>query len=270
MPQLLPMGTVYLVGAGPGDPELLTVKALRLLQSADVVLYDGLVSDAVLALARGALLIHVGKRCNYRLLTQEEIGALLVHHASLSRAVVRLKGGDPSVFARTGEEIDALRAAGFPFEIVPGVTSAAAAAAAAGIALTDRRIASQVLFTTAHRAEHNLQSDWDVARRSKTTLAIYMPGPDYARLQGTLLDAGISGETPCVIVSCASRPSQQVRWSQVDRLLATEPIPAPSLLIVGRVASRAEDGAHFELDSMPVSDAITAEVPADTTPHPQG
>jgi uroporphyrin-III C-methyltransferase len=262
------MGKIFLVGAGPGDPELLTVKALRLLQSADVVLYDGLVSDAVLALARGALLVHVGKRCNQRLLTQEELGALMVHHASLSRTVVRLKGGDASLFGRTGEEIDALRAAGIPFEIVPGVTSAAAAAAAVGIALTDRRIASQVLFSTAHRAEQNLQADWDAARRSHTTLAIYMPGQDYARLRTTLLEAGIRGDTPCVIVSCASRPSQQVRWSQVERLADVEPVSAPSLLIVGRVVRHEQDDARPEFASM--SDPIAANAASDTPPHPQG
>lgn len=258
------MGKVFLVGAGPGDPELLTVKALRLLQSADVVLYDGLVSDAVLALARGALLVHVGKRCNQRLLTQEELGALMVHHASLSRTVVRLKGGDPSLFGRTGEEVDVLRAAGIPFEIVPGVTSAAAAAAAVGIALTDRRIASQVLFSTAHRAEQNLKADWDAARRSTTTLAIYMPGKDYARLRSTLLEAGIGGDTPCVVVSCASRPSQQVRWCRVDRLADTEPVPAPSLLIVGRVVRCEQDSTRPEFASM------TAPIVAETPPHPQG
>ncbi len=242
------MGKVFLVGAGPGDPELLTVKALRLLQSADVILYDGLVSDAVLALARGALLVHVGKRCNQRLLTQEELGALMVHHASRSRTVVRLKGGDPSLFGRTGEEVDALRAA--------------------GIALTDRRIASQVLFSTAHRAAQNLKADWDAARRSNTTLAIYMPGQDYGRLRATLREAGIGGDTPCVVVSCASRPSQQVRWSQVDRLAETEPIPAPSLLIVGRLVRRDPDDARSEFASL--AEPITADAPADTSPHPQG
>lgn len=263
------MSPVYLVGAGPGDPELLTVKALRLLQSADVVLYDGLVSEAVLALARGALLVHVGKRCNQRLITQEEIGALMVHHASLSRAVVRLKGGDPSLFGRTGEEIDALRAAGIPFEIVPGVTSAAAAAAAVETPLTDRRCASQVLFTTAHRAEQNLQADWEAARRGNTTLAIYMPGQDYGRLRATLLEAGISGDTPCAIVSCASRPSQQIRWSHVDRLTESEPLPPPSLLIVGQVARCALEGKRPEFASVPVSEGL-AEFPANTSPHPQG
>ena len=248
-------GTVYLVGAGPGDPELLTVKALRVLQFADVILYDGLVSDSILALARGALLVHVGKRCNQRLLTQEELGALMVRYASSARTVVRLKGGDPSLFGRTGEEIEVLRAAGIPFEIVPGVTSAAAAAAAAQIPLTDRRVAPQVLFSTAHRAEHNLQADWDAARRSNTTLAIYMPGQDYARLCTTLSEAGISGETPCVVVSCASRPIQQVRWTRVDRLTEGAPLPAPSLLIVGRVAEPTEDRSRSEFSSATLADA---------------
>ena len=253
------MGTVFLVGAGPGDPELLTVKALRLLRTADVVLYDGLVSEAVLALAPGALLIHVGKRCSRRLLSQDEIAVLMVHHAHMCRTVVRLKGGDPSLFGRTGEEIDALRAAGIPFEIVPGVTSAAAAAAAAAIPLTDRRVASQILFTTAHRAGERLQADWEVARRSGTTLAIYMPGPDYESLGANLLQAGIDGKTPCAIVSCASRPSQLVRRTQVDRLHQLPPLPAPSLLIVGRVAGRVPQETRPQMSSEAMAGASLSD-----------
>lgn len=260
--------TVYLVGAGPGDPELLTVKALRLLQSADVVLYDGLVSDSILALARGALLVHVGKRCNQRRLTQEELGALLVAHASRFRTVVRLKGGDPSLFGRTGEEMDALRAAGIPFEIVPGVTSAAAAAAAAQIPLTDRRLASQVLFTTAHRAGEHPQADWEAARRSGATLAIYMPGPDQARLASRLLEAGFSADTPCVLVSCASRSTQQLGWCCIASLAEAPQLPAPSLLIVGEVARCA--GEHH-LPRLAASLLDGAGLPAPfSTPHPQG
>ena len=257
------MGTVFLVGAGPGDPELITLQALRLLRSADVVLYDGLVSGEVLALAPGALLVHVGKRRDQRLLTQQEIGALLLHYASRHATVVRLKGGDPSLFARTGEELDMLRAAGIPVEVVPGVTSAAAAAAAAGIALTDRRVASQVLFTTAHRSGENLKFRPEIAFHPGCTLAVYMPGRDYAGLCAALLQAGVRPDTPSVIVSCASQPGQQMHWGLVGDLRQATPLPAPSVLIVGQVASHAPER------SRPSFHAIAA-VPPLAAPLPQG
>jgi len=140
---------VYLVGAGPGDPELLTLKAVRLLAAANVVLHDALVSEGVLALiSPAAEVINVGKRAGQKLLTQDEINSLLVSCAGAHQTVVRLKGGDPTVFGRAGEEIEALRKAGVAWEIVPGISAALGAAAAAGISLTDRRVASQILFTT--------------------------------------------------------------------------------------------------------------------------
>src|SRR5215471_19159603 len=150
-------GKVYLVGAGPGDPELLTLKAAKLLASADVVLYDSLVSSEVLALiSHQVLLVDVGKRAGNRLLTQDEINSLLVDYAKGGKLVVRLKGGDPLLFGRAGEEMEALRHAGVDFEIVPGITAAIGAAAGAKISLTDRRIASQVLLTTFSRDDqHN-------------------------------------------------------------------------------------------------------------------
>src|SRR5258708_12421839 len=143
------MGKVYLVGAGPGDPELLTVKAVRLLAGAEVVLHDALVSREVLAMiSPAAELINVGKRAGHKLLTQDEINALLVSYGRTRGTVVRLKGGDPTIFGRAGEEIEALRKAGVAYEIVPGISAALGAAAAAGISLTDRRVASQILLTT--------------------------------------------------------------------------------------------------------------------------
>src|SRR2546421_10934099 len=145
-------GKVYLVGAGPGDPELLTLKAARLLARADVVLHDALVSDAVLAMISPATeLINVGKRAGQKLLSQDEINALLVSYGRTRPEVVRLKGGDPLIFGRAGEEIEALRKAGIEYEIVPGISAALGAAAAAGISLTDRRVASQILLTTFSR-----------------------------------------------------------------------------------------------------------------------
>src|SRR6266849_4135244 len=155
------MGTVYLIGAGPGDPELLTLKAARLLARADVVLHDALVSDAVLAMiSPAAEIINVGKRAGQKLLTQDEINALLVSFGRKRPTVVRLKGGDPSIFGRAGEEIEALRRAGIEYEIVPGISAALGAAAAAGISLTDRRVASQILLTTFSRGIDGSVMDW--------------------------------------------------------------------------------------------------------------
>jgi len=241
------MGKVFLVGAGPGDPELLTVKATRLLASANIVLHDSLVSREVLALiSPAAQVIDVGKRAGQKLLTQDEINALLVSYAESHPIVVRLKGGDPSIFGRAGEEISALRKASIDFEIVPGITSALASAAAAGISLTDRRVASQVLFTTFSRGADGSAMDWGCVT-STTTLVLYMPGPDYAEVAQRLAEGGLPADLPCVIVSSASGPRQEIRWSDVARLASEEKLPAPALLIVGRVARQQveEIGASF-------------------------
>ncbi len=231
------MGKVYLIGAGPGDPELLTLKAARLLASADVVLHDALVSDAVLAMiSPGAEIINVGKRAGYKLLTQEEINALLVSYGRTRETVVRLKGGDPSIFGRAGEEIGALRAAGIEYEIVPGISAALGAAAAAGISLTDRRVASQIVLTTFSHGIDGSAMDWGCVT-STTTLVLYMPGADYTEVSERLLGGGLPADLPCVIVSQATGSQQQVRWSSISRLASEEKLPAPALLIVGRVAS---------------------------------
>jgi len=235
-------GKVYLVGGGPGDPELLTLKAARILADADVVLYDALVSKEVLALvSRDAQLIDVGKRAGKKLLTQEEINSLLVNYATKNRIVVRLKGGDPLLFGRAGEEIEALRVAGVEFEIVPGITAAIGAAAGAKISLTDRRAASQVLFTTFSRGEtgHFLDGgmNW-AAVTPETTIAIYMPGTHYGEVADRLVENGLSPETPCVVVSQATRAEQQVRWTNVAALGSEAQLPAPSILLVGRVATQ--------------------------------
>jgi uroporphyrin-III C-methyltransferase len=231
------MGRVYLIGAGPGDAELLTLKAARLLAEADVVLHDALVSREVLArISPRAVVIDVGKRCGRILLTQDEINALLVSYAASYDLVVRLKGGDPSLFGRAGEELEALRRAHVEFEIVPGVTAALAAAAAVGISLTDRRAASQVLFTTFSRKPDGNAIDWGCVTPS-TTLVIYMPGPDYAAVSQRLADAGLPADLPCALVSAASGVHQEVRWSSVAALAGEVNLPAPALMIVGRVAT---------------------------------
>jgi uroporphyrin-III C-methyltransferase len=241
------MGKVYLIGAGPGDPELLTLKAARLLGRAEVVLHDALVSREVLAMiSPAAEVIDVGKRAGRKLLTQEEINALLVSYAKTRASVVRLKGGDPSIFGRAGEEIESLRRAGVEYEIVPGVTAALGAAAAAGISLTDRRVASQILLTTFSRGTDGSVMDWGCVT-STTTLVLYMPGADYAEVSQRLLEGGLPADLPCVIVSNAMSSKQQARWSNIRRLASETKLPAPALLIVGRVASRdvAELSAQF-------------------------
>jgi uroporphyrin-III C-methyltransferase len=232
------MGKVYLVGAGPGDPELLTVKAARLLARAGIVFYDSLVSREVLQLvARDAEVIDVGKRCGQKLLTQDEINALLVSAAATYEVVIRLKGGDPLIFGRAGEEIEALRSARIEFEVVPGITAALGAAAVAGISLTDRRAASQVVFSTFSRGTEGALMDFS-AITSTTTLALYMPGPDYAEVAHRLREGGLPDDLPCVIVSNATGAGQQIRWTSVAKLAHEEKLPAPALMIVGRVASR--------------------------------
>ena len=232
------MGKVYLVGAGPGDPDLLTVKAARLLARASIVFHDSLVSREVLGLiARDAEVIDVGKRCGHKLLTQEEINSVLVSAAAKHEVVIRLKGGDPLVFGRAGEEIEALRKAAVEFEIVPGITAALGAAAAAGISLTDRRAASQIVISTFSRGTEGASIDWG-AITSTTTLALYMPGPDYAEVAQRLREGGLPDDLPCVIVSNATGTEQQIRWTSVARLAGEEKLPAPALMIVGRVASQ--------------------------------
>ena len=236
-PETNVMGKVYLVGAGPGDPELLTVKAARLLERAIVVLHDSLVSREVLQLVPcDAEVIDVGKRCGQKLLTQDEINSLLVSYSARYEAVIRLKGGDPLIFGRAGEEIEALRNAGIEFEVVPGITAALGAAAVAGISLTDRRAASQVVIATFSRGTGAVHMDWG-AVTSSTTLVLYMPGADYGEVAQRLRDAGLPDDLPCVIVSNATGANQRMRRTNVAALSNEEKLPAPALLIVGRVAA---------------------------------
>jgi uroporphyrin-III C-methyltransferase len=230
-------GKVYLVGAGPGDPELLTVKALRLLRSADAVLYDDLVSSEIVELIPPAVQRqNVGKRCGHKTMRQEEINFLLVTLASSGLQVVRLKSGDPLIFGRAGEEIEALRKAEIPYEIVSGITSALAAAAAAGIPLTHRKSSSTVVLTTGHRAEDS-DAEWSRFAESQSTLIVYMPGHDYAQLAVRLEAAGFAKETPCAVISKATTPQQQAHLTIISHLHRTPNLPAPTLLVVGEVIS---------------------------------
>lgn len=230
-------GKVYLVGAGPGDPDLLTVKAARTLRAADVVLHDALISPEVLALASDrAEILDVGKRCGNKCIAQEEINALMVSFAEAGNQVVRLKSGDPLVFGRAAEELDVLRRAGVEVEIVPGITCALAAAAATGIALTDRRRSGQIVLVSAHRAEGREGPDWNELIPSCSTLVIYMPGQQKC-LAERLMRAGWSGQTACIVVSRISRPEQRCCRTTLEMLADAPALPAPSLLIVGDVAA---------------------------------
>jgi uroporphyrin-III C-methyltransferase len=223
---------VSLVGAGPGDPELLTLKAVRLIESADVILHDDLVPEAILGLAAPAAeIVNVGKRCGAKTITQEEINALMIEHARAGRRVVRLKSGDPLLFGRAAEEMDALNEAGIPYEIVPGISAAFAAAAALGRSLTDRDWASHVIFSTGHHAQsHNREA---LPAFEAGTRVIYMPGRDLNLLAAEWLAEGLPADLPCAVVSRAAQPDQQVVHTTLGDLASLAPAAAPSLLIAG-------------------------------------
>lgn len=225
-------GKVYLVGAGPGDPDLLTVKALRLIQTAEVILHDDLVPQAVLELASPrAKIVDVGKRCGIKSITQEEINALMIEHADTNRSVVRLKSGDPLIFGRAAEEMAALAEAGVPYEVVPGITAAFAAAAAIQCSLTDRNSASNVVFSTGHHAQSHNQAP--LPEIEDATRVVYMPGRDLTMLAAEWLDEGLPPDFPCVVVSRAAQPDQEIRCTTLATLGDAEPALAPSLLIAG-------------------------------------
>jgi uroporphyrin-III C-methyltransferase/precorrin-2 dehydrogenase/sirohydrochlorin ferrochelatase len=225
-------GHVALVGAGPGDPELLTVKALRLIESADVLLHDDLVPSAIVNLAPPhAVIVNVGKRCGSKTIAQEEINALMIEHARAGRSVVRLKSGDPLLFGRAAEEMTALEDAGIPFEIVPGVSAAFAAAAALSCSLTDRDWASHVVFSTGHHAQsHNREA---LPALEAGTRVVYMPGRDLALLAAEWLSEGLPADLPCAVVSRAAQPDQKVVHTILGELGSVAPAAAPSLLIAG-------------------------------------
>jgi uroporphyrin-III C-methyltransferase len=257
-------GKVYLVGAGPGDPELLTLKAFRLLRAAEAVLHDDLVAPEILKLIPpSAQIYNVGKRCGKKKILQGEINGLMVALALSGLRVVRLKGGDPLIFGRAGEEIEALRASNIPFEIVPGVTSALGAAAQAGIPLTHRRASAAVVFITAHRAADRTAedkasdkdkdaTDWCRLAASGATLVIYMPGQNFSDIAKRLKSAGLTGETPCAIISRATTRRQQAHRTTVSDLHRAPQLAAPTLLIVGEVVRLADPVAMVEQFVAPV------------------
>jgi uroporphyrin-III C-methyltransferase len=238
MTQIL-TGMVHLVGAGPGDPELLTVKAHRLLAHADVILHDDLVPTAILSLAGSqADVVNVGKRCGAKGITQGEIDALMIGFARRGLDVLRLKSGDPGIFGRLAEEIDALSAAGVPFEVVPGITAGIGAAASLGVSLTDRRKSARVVVVTGHHAQkggRQEKPDWKNLAQGNATLVVYMPGHDFAGLREEFLAAGLDGDIPAAIVSQATTPQQRHEYATIRDLDKLPRLDSPTILLVGRV-----------------------------------
>ncbi|CAM5304536.1 siroheme synthase CysG [Rhodanobacter lindaniclasticus] len=242
-------GSVVLAGAGPGDPGLLTLRALRALNEADVILHDRLVSAGVLALARrDAERIEVGKRAGGHSTSQEAIHALLLEHARAGRRVVRLKGGDPFVFGRGGEELEFLRAHAIPFEVIPGITAAVACAAFAGVPLTHRDRAQSVRFVTAHCRDSRDTLDWAALAQERQTLAIYMGVNELATLQARLLEHGRAASTPFALIENGSLPNQRVVCGVLGNLVeraVAHAAGSPALLILGEVAALAPSLAWF-------------------------
>ena len=238
-------GHVYLVGAGPGDPDLLTMRAHQLLRTASHIYPDGLISEEILALAGPqAVITAVGKRCGRPRVTQGEINELIIASALAGHSVVRLKSGDPLVFGRAGEEIDALRRAQIQLEIVPGITAAFAAAAALQVPLTDRTSASKLILATAHYAENKAELDpdpqpiWSGALPADATLVLYMPGPDLEALARELIASGISGATAVTAISRISAADQRTHHATLESLCSENCGPAPVLLLIGRSVAR--------------------------------
>jgi uroporphyrin-III C-methyltransferase len=241
-------GEVWLVGAGPGDPELLTRKAERLLGEASVVFYDALVAVGVLDfVAPGARLVHVGKRSGRHSKDQATIDQLIVEAALAGERVVRLKGGDPSIFGRATEELDACRAAGVPVRICPGVTAASAAAAGIGASLTLRGLARKLTFVTAHaRAGEELSLDWSALADPKATLAVYMGKAAAGAISARLIEAGLPADTPVALVENASLPNESVLLTRLDLLGLSAKAAlgdGPALLLIGEAMRRAADVA---------------------------
>jgi uroporphyrin-III C-methyltransferase len=229
-------GKVYLVGAGPGDPELLTLKAARVLKQADVVLHDELVSAEILRLVPANVEIHnVGKRCGKKKISQEEINFLMVTLAASGLQVVRLKGGDPMIFGRIGEEIASLRKANIGFEVVPGITAALGAASTAQIPLTHRQSSHALVFLAGHTASGDDPTNWRALVSLGATIVIYMPGHHYSETARKFRSAGLSDETPCAIISRATTSEEKVFSTKVGKLADAPRLPAPTLLVIGEV-----------------------------------
>lgn len=234
------MGKVYLVGAGPGDPELITVKGLRCIQQADVILYDRLVNKELLDYAKPDVeLINCGKLPNYHLLQQETINRFLVKYAQKGKTVTRLKGGDPFVFGRGGEEAEACQKAGVPFEVVPGITAGIAAPTYAGIPVTHRDYSSSFAVITGHRKEGEDDNiKWEAIAKGMDTIAIYMGMKNLPYIRTKLLEHGKSSDTPAALIHWGTSQNQKTVIGTLETIVETaerEQIKNPSMIIIGEV-----------------------------------
>ncbi len=252
-------GKVYVVGAGPGAADLLTVKALKVLQKADVVLYDALVSQEIIDCVRkDASLIHVGKRANRHFVTQDRTNQLLVEQAQLGLSVVRLKGGDPFIFGRGGEELQVLAENNIEFEVIPGITAASGCASYAGIPLTHRDYSQSLRFVTAHEKDEQSRVDWKSLANENQTLVFYMGLMRNQKITNSLIEHGLSPKTPVAIVENGTTEKQRVMLGDLDKLaeiVEIHAVKSPALIIVGKVTSLAR-----ELDWFPHGELIDSNV----------
>lgn len=243
MNNAIPCGKVWLVGAGPGDPDLLTLRAARLIMRARLIVHDGLVDPAILALARpDAVLVSVAKRRSRHTMPQDEINALLVREALAGQEVVRLKGGDPFIFGRGGEEVEACHAAGVPVEVVPGISAAIGAAAAAQMPLTHRRSASIVSFV-AGQCKGLSEQDWSGLAGRGRTLVIYMGLATAAAIADKLIADGLAPDMPVAVVENATRPQMRVLRAPLaglPDLVARHKVKSPAVIVIGEVAAEPE------------------------------
>lgn len=240
------MGKVYLVGAGPGAPDLLTLRAARLLECADIVFHDALVHPEVVALATGAERIAVGKRCHRHSTAQRFINKRLVDAARTHAVVVRLKGGDPMLFGRAQEEIDALEVAGIPYEVVPGITAALAASAELGVSLTRRGLSRNVVFVTPRAGETERESDWVASVLAADTAAIYMGAGQGEAIATALVAHGRGADTPVALAENVSLPGCRVRYGTLATLprLAAESGGGPAVILLGEVLRESLNAQH--------------------------
>lgn len=248
-------GEVYIVGGGPGDPDLLTLRALQLMQQADVVIYDGLVSQEVLNLARrDADMISVRKSAGFHSVPQPDINSLIVKHAKAGKKVCRLKGGDPFIFGRGGEEVEELVKENIPFQVVPGITAAAGCSAYAGIPLTHRDYAQSVQFVTGHCRKGGNSPDWEALAKPNQTLLVYMGLINSADIQSELVKHGRNADTPVAVIENGTRPEQRVvtgNLGNLIELIAENQIKSPALIVIGEVVALQSKLAWFGQQETP-------------------